>query len=158
MWIKIGPAHNLSENHLSVIMMHINKLYVTVVSAYNMPYKSGIRDLTDPYVQLQVGGKCASTGTYRDTIFVAQKLKTTTKKDAGSEAQYDEVMTFVYHGEPYISVSLYDHNRRKDTLLGSGKLDLSTDILMHGFRGVIRMMDKKDKHHGDVLLNVHATS
>eukprot|EP01056_Protomagalhaensia_sp_Gyna25_P002640 Protomagalhaensia_sp_Gyna_25__2639@NODE_2501_length_1049_cov_3941_806931_g2073_i0_p2_GENE_NODE_2501_length_1049_cov_3941_806931_g2073_i0NODE_2501_length_1049_cov_3941_806931_g2073_i0_p2_ORF_typecomplete_len108_score24_61C2/PF00168_30/1e11_NODE_2501_length_1049_cov_3941_806931_g2073_i098421 len=106
-----------------------------------MPKTSGFRDKTDAYVEVQVGG---------------QKNRTSTKVDAGSEAQFNEVLTFTYSGEPTLTVNLYDDEKKKDDLLGSGHLELSPNVLQQGFRGVIQAKDKKDRSQGDVLLHIQA--
>eukprot|EP01056_Protomagalhaensia_sp_Gyna25_P001674 Protomagalhaensia_sp_Gyna_25__1673@NODE_1872_length_1458_cov_612_560958_g1540_i0_p2_GENE_NODE_1872_length_1458_cov_612_560958_g1540_i0NODE_1872_length_1458_cov_612_560958_g1540_i0_p2_ORF_typecomplete_len146_score23_15C2/PF00168_30/1_6e14_NODE_1872_length_1458_cov_612_560958_g1540_i09261363 len=114
---------------------------VVVVSAYNMPKKSGFRDITDPFVEIQLGG---------------QKSRTSTKTDAGSEATFNEQLMFSYSGEPTMMVHLYDEDKKKADFLGSGKLDLTPDILRQGgFRGAIRCFDKKDRMQGEVLVHVH---
>eukprot|EP01053_Blabericola_migrator_P010261 Blabericola_migrator_1__10260@NODE_5746_length_684_cov_850_846029_g3766_i0_p1_GENE_NODE_5746_length_684_cov_850_846029_g3766_i0NODE_5746_length_684_cov_850_846029_g3766_i0_p1_ORF_typecomplete_len124_score26_15C2/PF00168_30/1_9e15_NODE_5746_length_684_cov_850_846029_g3766_i0146517 len=110
---------------------------VTVISAYNMPKKSGFRDRTDPFVEIQVG---------------AQKHRTSTKLDAGSEAQFEETLMFAYNGEPYAIINLYDDDNKKDDLLGSARVDLTPDLLHRGYRGVVKALDKKDRVQGEVLM------
>eukprot|EP01053_Blabericola_migrator_P010281 Blabericola_migrator_1__10280@NODE_5763_length_678_cov_411_630115_g3779_i0_p1_GENE_NODE_5763_length_678_cov_411_630115_g3779_i0NODE_5763_length_678_cov_411_630115_g3779_i0_p1_ORF_typecomplete_len124_score31_39C2/PF00168_30/7_5e12_NODE_5763_length_678_cov_411_630115_g3779_i0112483 len=117
------------------------QLRVTVVSAYNMPKKCGFRDVTDPFIEIQIG---------------AQRQRTSTKIDAGSEAQYNELLNFTYNGEPDMVVFLYDENKKKNDLLGTGRLALTSQILAEGFRGVVQAQDKKGKALGDVLLHVMA--
>eukprot|EP01054_Gregarina_sp_Poly1_P008203 Gregarina_sp_Poly_1__8202@NODE_475_length_8096_cov_496_560966_g384_i0_p7_GENE_NODE_475_length_8096_cov_496_560966_g384_i0NODE_475_length_8096_cov_496_560966_g384_i0_p7_ORF_typecomplete_len123_score23_00C2/PF00168_30/7_7e16_NODE_475_length_8096_cov_496_560966_g384_i077288051 len=104
-----------------------------------MPKKAGLLDKLDPYVQVQVGG---------------QKQQTSTKTDAGSEAQYNETLSFTYNGEPYIMVHIYDDEKKKDQLIGSGRLELTQQILHQGWRGVVNTFDKKEKLKGEVLVHV----
>eukprot|EP01057_Protomagalhaensia_wolfi_P000720 Protomagalhaensia_wolfi_Nauph_80__719@NODE_140_length_3464_cov_514_481752_g104_i0_p4_GENE_NODE_140_length_3464_cov_514_481752_g104_i0NODE_140_length_3464_cov_514_481752_g104_i0_p4_ORF_typecomplete_len123_score19_29C2/PF00168_30/9_3e14DUF4497/PF14924_6/0_069_NODE_140_length_3464_cov_514_481752_g104_i026212989 len=115
-------------------------LHVKVVSAFNMPKKVSFRDITDPYIMIQVG---------------AQKDRTSTKIDAGSEAQFDETLTFAYNGEPALYIHLYDAEKKKDQLLGSTELELTRAVLREGFRGVVEVSDKKKKQ-GDILIHVTA--
>eukprot|EP01055_Gregarina_sp_Pseudo9_P003547 Gregarina_sp_Pseudo_9__3546@NODE_3705_length_578_cov_945_191095_g3390_i0_p1_GENE_NODE_3705_length_578_cov_945_191095_g3390_i0NODE_3705_length_578_cov_945_191095_g3390_i0_p1_ORF_typecomplete_len121_score17_33C2/PF00168_30/6_2e16_NODE_3705_length_578_cov_945_191095_g3390_i0135497 len=112
---------------------------VTVISAYNLPKKAGLMDKTDPYVMVQVG---------------AQKQKTSTKENAGSEAQYNEVLHFSHNGEPSMVVSVFDDEKRKDEELGSSTIQLTPDILRSGFRGALPMMDKKERQQGEVLIHI----
>eukprot|EP01055_Gregarina_sp_Pseudo9_P003958 Gregarina_sp_Pseudo_9__3957@NODE_4100_length_486_cov_1952_431767_g3771_i0_p1_GENE_NODE_4100_length_486_cov_1952_431767_g3771_i0NODE_4100_length_486_cov_1952_431767_g3771_i0_p1_ORF_typecomplete_len121_score34_39C2/PF00168_30/5_6e143HAO/PF06052_12/0_018_NODE_4100_length_486_cov_1952_431767_g3771_i0124486 len=112
---------------------------VTVISPYNLPKKSGLMDKTDPYVMVQVG---------------AQKQKTSTKENAGSEAQYNEVLNFTYNGEPNMVVSVWDDEKRKDVELGNSTIQLTPDVLRHGFRGALPMMDKKERQQGEVLVHI----
>eukprot|EP01053_Blabericola_migrator_P009964 Blabericola_migrator_1__9963@NODE_550_length_7654_cov_145_973903_g415_i0_p4_GENE_NODE_550_length_7654_cov_145_973903_g415_i0NODE_550_length_7654_cov_145_973903_g415_i0_p4_ORF_typecomplete_len136_score22_10C2/PF00168_30/1_9e14_NODE_550_length_7654_cov_145_973903_g415_i072177624 len=118
-----------------------SQIVATVISAFNMPKKVGFGDKTDPYVELQLG---------------AQKLRTSTKIDAGSEAQFNETLRFAYNGEPSLVVHLYDEDKKKSQLIGSGTLELTRDIFSQGYRGVIHAYDKKEKVKGDVLLHVQA--
>eukprot|EP01055_Gregarina_sp_Pseudo9_P003311 Gregarina_sp_Pseudo_9__3310@NODE_348_length_3092_cov_92_533246_g72_i1_p2_GENE_NODE_348_length_3092_cov_92_533246_g72_i1NODE_348_length_3092_cov_92_533246_g72_i1_p2_ORF_typecomplete_len121_score22_71C2/PF00168_30/1_6e12_NODE_348_length_3092_cov_92_533246_g72_i1427789 len=114
-------------------------LRVTVISAYNMPKKAGLLDKLDPYIVVQVGG---------------QKQQTSAKTDAGSEAQYNETLNFSYNGEPYMMVYIFDEQKRKDTEIGSGRLELTHQVLTQGWRGVVNIADKKEKAKGEVLLLV----
>eukprot|EP01053_Blabericola_migrator_P010627 Blabericola_migrator_1__10626@NODE_6049_length_612_cov_1363_583486_g4034_i0_p1_GENE_NODE_6049_length_612_cov_1363_583486_g4034_i0NODE_6049_length_612_cov_1363_583486_g4034_i0_p1_ORF_typecomplete_len124_score25_16C2/PF00168_30/1_5e16_NODE_6049_length_612_cov_1363_583486_g4034_i0125496 len=113
------------------------QLRVTVISAYNMPKKSGFRDHTDPFVEIQIG---------------AQKQRTSTKANAGSEAQFDEALMFAYNGESYATINLYDDDSKKDDLLGSARMDLTPDLLHKGHRGTVAALDKKDRVQGEVLI------
>eukprot|EP01055_Gregarina_sp_Pseudo9_P002616 Gregarina_sp_Pseudo_9__2615@NODE_2875_length_841_cov_13455_293017_g583_i1_p1_GENE_NODE_2875_length_841_cov_13455_293017_g583_i1NODE_2875_length_841_cov_13455_293017_g583_i1_p1_ORF_typecomplete_len121_score20_63C2/PF00168_30/4_9e18_NODE_2875_length_841_cov_13455_293017_g583_i1155517 len=114
---------------------------VTVVSAYNLPKKAGLMDKTDPYVMVQVG---------------AQKQKTSTKENAGSEAQFNEVLHFSHNGEPSMVVSVYDDEKRKDELLGSATIQLTQDVMYRGFKGALQMMDEKERQQGEVLIHISA--
>eukprot|EP01054_Gregarina_sp_Poly1_P008591 Gregarina_sp_Poly_1__8590@NODE_50_length_17596_cov_118_903303_g43_i0_p13_GENE_NODE_50_length_17596_cov_118_903303_g43_i0NODE_50_length_17596_cov_118_903303_g43_i0_p13_ORF_typecomplete_len121_score12_77C2/PF00168_30/2_7e18_NODE_50_length_17596_cov_118_903303_g43_i063166678 len=119
----------------------MNQIRVTVISAYNLPKKAGLLDKTDPYVEVQVG---------------AQKHRTTTKKDAGSEAQYNEALTFTYNGEPHLAVHVYDDEKRKDDLIGSGRLELTHSILHQGWRGAINIYNAKEQPKGEVLIHLQS--
>eukprot|EP01054_Gregarina_sp_Poly1_P000392 Gregarina_sp_Poly_1__391@NODE_1097_length_5104_cov_220_281318_g761_i0_p6_GENE_NODE_1097_length_5104_cov_220_281318_g761_i0NODE_1097_length_5104_cov_220_281318_g761_i0_p6_ORF_typecomplete_len121_score17_23C2/PF00168_30/2_1e17DUF1292/PF06949_11/0_15_NODE_1097_length_5104_cov_220_281318_g761_i036514013 len=117
----------------------MTQLKVTVISAYNLPKKSGMFDKLDPYVMCQVG---------------AQKQQTAAHKDAGSEAQFNQILSFDYNGEPYISVSVWDDDSKKDDPVGSGRVDLNHTILTSGYRGAVAMVNKKGESRGEVLVHI----
>eukprot|EP01054_Gregarina_sp_Poly1_P003152 Gregarina_sp_Poly_1__3151@NODE_1892_length_3130_cov_184_804440_g1226_i0_p4_GENE_NODE_1892_length_3130_cov_184_804440_g1226_i0NODE_1892_length_3130_cov_184_804440_g1226_i0_p4_ORF_typecomplete_len122_score14_82C2/PF00168_30/6_4e16_NODE_1892_length_3130_cov_184_804440_g1226_i09031268 len=115
-------------------------LRVTIVGARNMPKRSGPLDKLDPYVICQVGD---------------QSQKTSVKKNAGSSADYNEVMDLPYNAEPVLFLYVKDYDKvGKDDLVGSGKLELTTNVLGHGFRGGIPLFNAKGISAGEVTVEV----
>eukprot|EP01057_Protomagalhaensia_wolfi_P006033 Protomagalhaensia_wolfi_Nauph_80__6032@NODE_831_length_1966_cov_5835_702128_g508_i1_p2_GENE_NODE_831_length_1966_cov_5835_702128_g508_i1NODE_831_length_1966_cov_5835_702128_g508_i1_p2_ORF_typecomplete_len138_score30_63C2/PF00168_30/1e18_NODE_831_length_1966_cov_5835_702128_g508_i18301243 len=108
---------------------------VTVVSASGLPRRSG-GDVTDPYVTVTVG-----EGSQR----------TRTIQNAGSDASFNETLTFPYRPEFFLTVSVYDENRGRDELLGTGTMPLEANI--RGHRGPVPIMNK-GRPNGEVQVQI----
>ena len=113
-------------------------LEVLVVEAKNL--KSSLLDKTDPYVKLTVGGKT---------------LKTTTKNNAGTHAEWSEKFEFdVYDGVNELYMEVWDADTGKDDLRGSKTIDLQ-HAFDKGTHDATFTLTHKDKHAGDVRLVIY---
>eukprot|EP01053_Blabericola_migrator_P010438 Blabericola_migrator_1__10437@NODE_5903_length_645_cov_863_690311_g3905_i0_p1_GENE_NODE_5903_length_645_cov_863_690311_g3905_i0NODE_5903_length_645_cov_863_690311_g3905_i0_p1_ORF_typecomplete_len124_score14_78C2/PF00168_30/2_5e13C2C2_1/PF11618_8/0_0063_NODE_5903_length_645_cov_863_690311_g3905_i099470 len=116
-------------------------LHITVISAYNMPEMTSFRNITDPFVEIQMGAK---------------RQITETSYNAGCEAEFDETFVFAYQGEHYLTVRLWDDRKKKAILLGEGQINLTPDILRQDFEGVIEVIDTRDRLQGEIEIAICA--
>eukprot|EP01055_Gregarina_sp_Pseudo9_P001182 Gregarina_sp_Pseudo_9__1181@NODE_1778_length_1335_cov_300_196759_g1647_i0_p1_GENE_NODE_1778_length_1335_cov_300_196759_g1647_i0NODE_1778_length_1335_cov_300_196759_g1647_i0_p1_ORF_typecomplete_len122_score27_79C2/PF00168_30/3e17B9C2/PF07162_11/0_0089_NODE_1778_length_1335_cov_300_196759_g1647_i0615980 len=115
-------------------------LRVIVESASGMPKKKGLLDKLDPYVVCQVG---------------PESEKTSVKKNAGSNAEFNETLHLNFNGEPHLMIHVMDHDKiGKDDLVGSGRLELTSHILGCGWNGRVPIANAKGISAGEVTLQV----
>eukprot|EP01053_Blabericola_migrator_P011480 Blabericola_migrator_1__11479@NODE_684_length_6884_cov_72_451372_g497_i0_p8_GENE_NODE_684_length_6884_cov_72_451372_g497_i0NODE_684_length_6884_cov_72_451372_g497_i0_p8_ORF_typecomplete_len123_score10_04C2/PF00168_30/1_7e15C2C2_1/PF11618_8/0_13B9C2/PF07162_11/0_15_NODE_684_length_6884_cov_72_451372_g497_i017482116 len=115
-------------------------LNIIVDATRDLPDKMGAMDKTDPYVILQIGG---------------QTKQTTVKRNAGSDAVFNESLELNYHWEPELEVIVKDEDRlSRDDLVGSGKLPLTPLIRRRGFEGRIPIYTNSGSPNGHVCVRV----
>ena len=99
-------------------------------------------DKTDPYVSLTIGGK---------------KQKTTTKNNAGKQADFNEKFQFdIYDGLQELYLEVWDADPLKDDLRGTKVIDLQT-VFDKKTHDASFSLTHKDKHAGDVKLVMYFT-
>eukprot|EP01057_Protomagalhaensia_wolfi_P004498 Protomagalhaensia_wolfi_Nauph_80__4497@NODE_460_length_2481_cov_69_981572_g346_i0_p3_GENE_NODE_460_length_2481_cov_69_981572_g346_i0NODE_460_length_2481_cov_69_981572_g346_i0_p3_ORF_typecomplete_len123_score7_72C2/PF00168_30/7_3e12_NODE_460_length_2481_cov_69_981572_g346_i0608976 len=114
------------------------RLDVIIDEARNLPAKMGTMDKTDPYIICKVGGV---------------QGQTTAKKNAGSNATYNESMGLEYNWETEMEVIVMDKDKlNRDDHVGTGKLLLTPYIRNHGFQGKVPVFTDRGSPNGEVYL------
>ena len=120
-------------------MVH-GTLEVIVIEAKNL--KSSLTDKTDPYITIKIGGK---------------KEKTTTKSNAGKNADFNEKFHFdIFDGVNEMYLEVWDEDTGADDLRGSKVIDLN-HVFEKKTHDATFSLTHKDKHAGDVRLCMYFT-
>ncbi|KAJ8656854.1 hypothetical protein O0I10_007451 [Lichtheimia ornata] len=120
-------------------MLSEGTLKVTVHSARHLAdVEHGGKN--DPYVKLSLA---------QEEGFIDQE--TTVKKDAGSQASWDETFEFAYNGQPNLYIEVMDKEKGVDELIGFAAIPLDQAPIS----GVFNVFETEGKVAGAVLISIN---
>ncbi|MFE2554339.1 C2 domain-containing protein [Streptomyces sp. NPDC059355] len=128
--------------HASPVYFHakaVPNLRVTVVGARNLHHEDGLLGKNDPYAVVSVG---------------AQRHRTKTVREAGSDVTWNETFTFTAQStESDLDLQLMDDDLLKDDRIGRARIPVR-DILIGETRESWYQVGEGSKARGEVLLKI----